>query len=471
MTEGFGEKPRRVLKFGGTSLGSAERIAKVAEIIRRQSENAELVIVVSAMGGVTEDLLRAATAASQRDTSTWVELGEGLKERHLGVCRELLVGAEQERSEATVGAVMATFHEFCSGFSLVREMTPKSLDSLSSLGELLSAELLTATLRARGVPAESVDATRLIVSDDNFGSAAPLLEESRRRISAELLPLLTAGQLPVVTGFRAASPEGSCTTLGRGGSDYTATIVGTLLPADEIWIWTDVDGIMTADPRLVPAAHVIPVVSYREAIELSFFGAKVLHPKSIELPMRSAIPVWIKNTFLPDAEGTKISVAGEGRPGVRAVAHTTEAQLFTLGGAEGVPFTRLAASVFATLELDQVPTLIVTQSSAENVICFAVNGKDGPRVRRRLERERSQSIGGHLLATVEVKPEVGIVVAVGEAMRGTLGIAGRLFGALGRNNINVMAISQGSTELSISSAVLASDVVAAVNAIHEEFAL
>lgn len=470
MTKGVGQMPRRVLKFGGTSLGSAERIAKVAEIIGRQSKNSELVVVVSAMGGVTEELLRAATAASQRDT-TWAELGEGLKERHLTVCRELLGGAERDRAEATVVAVMATFHEFCSGFSLVREMTPKSLDSLSSLGELLSAELVAATLRDGGVAAESVDATRLIVSDDNFGSASPLLEESRGPITAGLLPQLAAGRVPVVTGFRAASPEGSCTTLGRGGSDYTATIVGTLLPADEIWIWTDVDGIMTADPRLVPAAHVIPVLSYQEAIELSFFGAKVLHPKSIELPMRSSIPVWIKNTFLPDGEGTKIGVASEGRPGVRAIAHTTDAQLFTLGGAEGVPFTRLAAAVFAALEIDQVPTLIVTQSSAENVICFAVNGRDGPRVRRRLERERALGLGGHLLAAVEVKPAVGIVVAVGEAMRGTLGIAGRLFGALGRNNINVMAISQGSTELSISSAVLASDVVAAVNAIHEEFAL
>jgi aspartate kinase len=430
-----------------------------------------MVVVVSAMGGVTEELLRAATAASQRDTSTWEEIGQRLRERHLRVCSELLGGAERERSEATVAAAMATFHEICSGFSLVREMTPRSLDALSSLGELMSAELVAATLRGRSVPADPIDATRLIVSDDNFGDASPLLEESRGRITLELVPMLAAGRVPVVTGFRAASPEGSCTTLGRGGSDYSATIIGTLLPADEIWIWTDVDGIMTADPRLVPTAHVIPVVSYQEAIELSFFGAKVLHPKSIELPMRSSVPVWIKNTFRPDGAGTKISVASEGKPGVRAIAHTTDAQLFTIGGSDGVPFTRLAASVFANLELDQIPTLIVTQSSAENVICFAVNGRDGSRVRRRLERDRGVGTGGRLLSSVEIKPAVGIVVAVGEAMRGTLGIAGRLFGALGRHDINVMAISQGSTELSISSAVMASDVVAAVNAIHEEFSL
>ena len=458
-----------VFKFGGTSLGSPERIAEVARIIRKQAAASQVVVVVSAMGGVTEDLLRAAAAASRHETEDWRKLGERVRERHLVVCRDLLKDDERTLVEAAVAAGMGTFDDFCSGFSLVNEVTPRSLDSLSSLGEVLAAAMVAAVLRTVGVAAEAVDATELIVSDDHFGNASPLLEPSRQRIVDGVVPRLKAGVIPVVTGFRAATQEGLCTTLGRGGSDYSATILGTLLPADEIWIWTDVDGILTADPRLVASAHVLPEVSYREAIELSFFGAKVLHPKSIELPMRTGIPVWIKNTFRPDERGTRIGHTQGGRPGVRAVAHTAEAHLFTVSGADGFPFTRLAASIFNALEAERATTLIVTQSSAENVICFAVNSREAPRVQRRLEKERSMA--GSAVLSVEAMPKVGIVVAVGEAMKGTPGIAARLFGALGSQGINVRAISQGSSELSVSAAVQASDLPAAVSAIHQEFAL
>ncbi|MHB1526364.1 MAG: aspartate kinase [Candidatus Dormibacteria bacterium] len=458
-----------VFKFGGTSLGSAERIAAVAEIIRRQSALSQVVVVVSAMGGVTEDLLRAAAAASRHETEVWQQLGERIRGAHLGVCHELLGADERVLVEAAVAASMGTFADFCSGFSLVSEVTPRSLDSLSSLGEVLAAALVAAVLRTAGVAAEAVDATEVIVSDDHFGNASPLLDPTRQRIAERIIPRLLAGRVPIVTGFRAATADGLCTTLGRGGSDYSATILGALLPADEVWIWTDVDGILTADPRLVASAHVLPEVSYREAIELSFFGAKVLHPKSIELPMRTGIPVWIKNTFRPEAQGTRISHTEGGRPGVRAVAHTAEAHLFTVSGADGFSFTRLAAAVFNALEAERVTTLIVTQSSAENVICFAVNSREAPRVQRRLERERG--LAGSAVLSVEAMPKVGIVVAVGEAMKGTPGIAARLFGALGGHGINVRAISQGSSELSVSAAVQASDLPAAVSAIHEEFSL
>lgn len=471
MTDLQDGTPLRVMKFGGTSVGDSDRMANAASIVARQASQGGQVVVVSAMQGVTESLLRASAAATGRDTETWRAIGTGLKSRHSAVCDQLLAVGDRTAVQAELDAGLATFDEFCAGFSLVRELTPRSLDALSSLGEVMSATLMAAVLRTRGLDAEAVDAIELIVTDDGFGNAAVIFEPSRERIRDRLGPILRRGAIPVVTGFRAATRDGSCTTLGRGGSDYSATVVGVALPADEIWIWTDVDGMMTADPGLVPAAHVIPELSYREAIELSFFGAKVLHPKSLELPFRAGIPVSIKNSFKPDAVGTQIGGSNRGRPGVRAIASTAEAELFTISGDQAMPFTRLAALVFGWLDADQVPTLVVTQSSAENVLSFAVNSRDAGRVRRRLDRERALGAGGSALAGLEELPDVGVVVAVGEAMKGTPGIAARIFGAIAELGINIVAIAQGSSELSVSLVVRSSELPAAVRAMHQEFGL
>ena len=459
-------RPRRVMKFGGTSLGDAQRMAETAEIIRRHAGEAQLVVVVSAMQLVTESLLQGAAAASRRETETWQAIGEELKNRHTEVCEALIPAGDRPPIRAQVESALATFHEFCAGFSLVRELTPRSLDSLSSLGEVISAALMAAILRAGGLDAEAVDATQLIVTDDGFGNASLIFEPTQQEVRSRLTPLLERGTIPVVTGFRGATRDGSCTTLGRGGSDYSATILGAALPAQEIWIWTDVAGMMTADPRLVPEARVIPELSYREAIELSFFGAKVLHPKSLDLPSRAGIPVLIKNSFDPDAAGTEVGGTHPGRPGVRAIASTAEATLFTVSGDREMPFTRLAALVFAWLDADRVSTLVVTQSSAENVLTFAVNRADATRVRRRLDRERGPSLAG-----VEELLEVGVVVAVGEGMKGTPGIAARICGSIARLGINIAAIAQGSSELSVSLVVQSTDIPAAVRAMHQEFGL
>ncbi len=461
----------RVMKFGGTSVGDPERMAATAALVGQHAAQGQLVVVVSAMQKVTESLLRAATAASRRDTETWKEIGAELRRRHSEVCQVLIPAAERPAIQAQLNAEMATFADFCAGFSLVRELPSRSLESLSSLGEVMSVTLLAAILRAAGLDAEAVDATELIVTDDGFGNAALIFELSRERVRGRLRPLLQRRTVPVVTGFRAATRDGSCTTLGRGGSDYSATILGAALPADEIWIWTDVDGMMTADPRLVPDARVIPELSYREAIELSFFGAKVLHPKSLELPFRAGIPVLIKNGLNPGAAGTEIGRSIPESVGVRAIASTSEAALFTVTGDKGVSFTRLAALVFGWLDADRVPTLVVTQSSAENVLSFAVNSVDGARVRRRLERERSPDAGGQSLAGIEELADLGVVVAVGDGMKGTPGIAARIFGSIARLGINIAAIAQGSSELSVSLVVKSSDLPAAVRAMHEEFGL
>ena len=464
-------RPLLVMKFGGTSVGNAERIESIARSIADHAREVSLVVVVSAMGGVTELSIRAATAASRGDDEQWKGVGQQLAQRHLEAANLLLSANERAAFQPRMGEQMRIFEDLCFGFSLVREVTPRSMDSLSSLGEVMAATLLAAVLRSQGVAAEAVDATQLIVTDDQFGNASPLLEETDASIRGRLTPLLERGTIPVVTGFRGATRDGVCTTLGRGASDYTATILGAALDAEEVWIWTDVDGVMTADPRLVPGAQIISEISYRETLELSFFGAKVLHAKAIQPAMKKSIPVWIKNSFNLACPGTRISPSASGRPGVRAITSVPKASLFTVSSNASLNFAPLAAKVFSSLSLEEIATLMVTQSSAENVICFAVHDADGPRTKARLEKALELEIRHEYVDAIEVMPDVGIIVAVGEKMKGTPGIAGRMFGALGSRGINVIAIAQGSSELSISFAVKLRDVTEAVRAIHEEFQL
>jgi aspartate kinase len=460
------------MKFGGTSVGNAERMKNVAEIVADHAQRSEVVVVVSAMGGVTDMLIRAANEASRGDRENWKNVRRELAHRHREVADQLLKAAEQATVLPRLADAVADFENLCSGFSLVREVTPRAMDTLSSLGEVMSANLVAAILRSRGTPAEAVDATELIVTDDYFGNATPFFEETNAKTRQRLAGLRRRGVIPIITGFRGATRTGSCTTLGRGGSDYSGTIVGAALDADEVWIWTDVDGVMTTDPRLVPEARILPEISYREAIELSFFGAKVLHPKTIQPVMKKKIPVWIKNSFNPQCPGTCIVPhATNSQKGVKAITSVSKADLITISGKESLSFPRLAAKVFGSLSLDDIPTLMVTQSSADNVLCFAVHDADLRRVKAQLEETFELEMLHDDRVSIEVMPHVAIVVAIGENMEGTPGISGRTFASLGRRGINIIAIAQGSSELSISFAVKAADVKEAVKAVHEEFTL
>jgi bifunctional aspartokinase / homoserine dehydrogenase 1 len=471
-SSGRSKRPLIVMKFGGTSVGSPERMRGVAEILEEHAKDADVVAVVSAMGGATNMLIRAATQASQGMEEPWKGSRQELARRHREVADQLLSAAEQASVLPRLAEQVKHFEDLCSGFTLLREITPRGMDTLSSLGEVMSATLVSAILRSGGVKSEAVDAVDCIVTDDNFGNASPLFDETATRTRERLGLLLKSGVLPVVTGFRGANQEGVCTTLGRGGSDFSATILGAALDADEVWIWTDVDGVMTADPRLVPEARILPEVSYREAIELSYFGAKVLHPKTILPVMQKKIPVWIKNSFNPSCPGTKIvAAAANGHSGIKAITSVKEAVLITLSGRDAVSFTQLAARVFNTLYLENVSTLMVTQSSADNVLCFAIHQADLPRVKAELGKIFELEMLHNYVGELEVMPKVAIVVTVGENMKGTPGISGRAFGALGRKGINVIAIAQGSSELSISFAVKSSDMKDAVKAVHQEFQL
>jgi aspartate kinase len=466
------KKPLIAMKFGGTSVGNAERMKNVAEIVADRAQQAEVAVVVSAMGGVTDMLIRAANEASRGDRENWKNVRRELAHRHREVADQLLKAAEQAAVLPRLADAVTDFENLCSGFSLVREVTPRAMDTLSSLGEVMSANLMAAILRSRGTPAEAVDATELIVTDENFGNAAPFFDETNAKTRQRLAGLRRRGVIPVITGFRGATRAGACTTLGRGGSDYSGTIVGAALDADEVWIWTDVDGVMTTDPRLVPAARILPEISYREAIELSFFGAKVLHPKTIQPVMKKKIPVWIKNSFNPACPGTCIvPSATNSQPGVKAITSVSKADLITITGKESLSFPQLAAKAFGSLSLDDIPTLMVTQSSADNVLCFAVHDADLRRVKEQLEKTFELEMLHDDRVSIEVIPHVAIVVMIGENMKGTPGISGRAFAALGRNGVNIIAIAQGSSELSISFAVKTSDVKEAVKAVHEEFTL
>jgi bifunctional aspartokinase / homoserine dehydrogenase 1 len=461
-----------VMKFGGTSVGDADRIGHVADLVTSEAARAEIVMVVSAMGGVTDMLIRAATEASRGDREDWKGARQELARRHREVADRLLSASEQAQVLPRLAEEIGNFEDLCSGFALVREITPRAMDALSSLGEKMSALLVASALRSKGCAAEFVDATELILTDDRFGNASPYFDETAVKTRDRLALSRRRGAIPVVTGFRGATRDGVCTTLGRGGSDYSATLVGAALDADEVWIWTDVDGVMTADPRLVPAARLVPEISYREAAELSFFGAKVLHPKTIQPVIKKQIPVWIKNTFNPSCPGTRIgSAPANARPGVKALTTVSKADLITVSGRDTLGFTELAARVFEALGRQDISTLMVTQSSADNVLCFAVHDADLLAVRAALEKAFELEMLHDYIAPPEVVPQVAIVVAVGENMKGTPGIAGRAFGALGRRGINIIAIAQGSSELSISLAVRSSDVKEAVAAIHQEFEL
>jgi len=472
MTQSKGKKPLIVMKFGGTSVGNPERMKGVGAIVAEHAKSAEVVVVVSAMGGVTDILIKAASQAAKGDREHWKSVRQELARKHREVADQLLSAAEQVDVLPQLAEQLTNFENLCSGFALVREVTPRAMDTLSSLGEVMSAILIAAILRSMGQDAEAVDAAKLIVTDDNFGNAAPIFEETNAKTKQALAAMRKRGAIPVVTGFRGATRDGLCTTLGRGGSDYSGTIVGGALDADEVWIWTDVDGVMTADPRLVPGARIIPEISYREAIELSFFGAKVLHPKTIQPVMKKKIPVWIKNSFNPSCPGTKIvPVPADRTPGVKAITSVSNADLVTISGKDTLSFPRLATRVFNGLHLEDVSTLMVTQSSADNVLCFAIHDADLARVRARLGKTFELEMLHEYVGTLEVMPKIAIIVAVGENMKGTPGLAGRSFSALGKKGINIIAIAQGSSELSISFAVKASDVKEAVKAIHEEFQL
>ncbi len=464
------ERHLLVMKFGGTSVGSAEAIRRTAEIVRATAAQwPRLVTVVSAMSGVTDALTQGALTAITGDHQHCRRLITDLRARHYAAIDGLLA-PEGERHDllATVDDYLARFDEFCRSLHILGEVTPRALDAVTSLGEQLSARILAARLRQEGTPAEAVDATGVIVTDDHFQGANPLLDETRERAQQRLSPLLDQGILPIVTGFIGATVEGITTTLGRGGSDYSAAILGAVLGADEVWIWTDVDGVMTADPRIVPEARTIPVLSYTEVAELAYFGAKVLHPKTIRPVVERSIPLRVKNTFYPDRPGTLIVRTSEAVPGtIKAVTLIRGMSLVTVEGTGMMGVPGVAARTFAAVARTGTSVLMISQASSEQSICFVIPTPAVPPVVAAIEEEMALELLRRDIDRVWAQEEVAIVTVVGAGMRQTPGVAARIFSALGERGINVIAIAQGSSECSISLVVTADEADEAVRALHQ----
>ncbi|HXZ78970.1 MAG TPA: aspartate kinase [Terriglobales bacterium] len=459
-----------VMKFGGTSVGDAERIRESARRVAECVPKSEVVTVVSALAGVTDHILKTVTAARQGEQATVEAQLRALEERHEGVIRELFVGKEREQVESRVGAVLRQLHDFCSALLMLRSSTAQILDVAAPMGEKMSAQIFVAVLRQMGLNAEYVDSTQVLVTDDHFGDASADMAGTEQKSQAMLLPLVQSGKQPVVTGYAGATAKGQPTTLGRGGSDSSATILGAAIGCDEVWIWTDVDGVLTADPRVCPDASTLPEITFAEAVELSYYGAKVIHHKAIRPVMDRGIPVWIKNSFRPEVKGTKITskVAGDGSP-VKAVTVVKQASLINLRARQDTPFAELFGRLFLRLGHEHVDVLFSTQSSSENALGLVLRDADTENVVKLIERLFRVELQHGVIHPIFVQREVAVICVLGEAMRGTPGILSRLFTAVAARNQSVISVAQGASELNICFAVNSSGADEVVKAVHDEF--
>ncbi len=457
-----------VMKFGGTSVGSPTAMAQVVDIVQREAARGPgVVVVTSALAGTTDALLRAARAAVQGDLAQVRAIRRELETRHWAVLEALVPLAARPQVWMQVHGHLDTLESLGQAMAVLGEATPRGLDAVAALGERMSVALLTAALQARGVSAQALDATQVLVTDDNFGAAHPDLEASRQRVQQHIAPRLAQGQVVVVPGFVAATAQGVVTTLGRGGSDYSAALLAALLPAAEVWIWTDVDGVMSADPRVVPEAHTIPVLSYREVAELAYFGAKVLHPKTIRPVVEAGIPLRVRNTFHPEGPATLIVREREVTPGqIKALTWIRDLSLIIVEGRGMLGVPGVAARTFAAVAGTGTSVLLISQASSEQSICFIIPAGARARVVQALETAFAAEIARRDIDQVRALDRVVIITLVGEGMRHTPGISGRVFGALGAHGVNVVAIAQGASEVAISLVVAEEDAARALQALH-----
>ncbi len=460
-----------VMKFGGTSVGSVEAMTQVVRIIQQaRSEWRNLVVVASALNGVTNLLLDTAVRSSKGDRKAYLPAAQELQARHDELTDALITDpARGALLKDEIAELVADFSSRCQAMAVLGEATPRALDAVAGLGERMSVRVLSVALDSAGIPAAFVEATELIVTDHHFQAAHPDLAATTAKTRARLLPLLDRGLVVVTTGFIGATPEGVPTTLGRGGSDYSAALLGAALPADDVWIWTDVDGVMTADPRLVPDARTIPELSYREVSELAYYGAKVLHPKTIRPVIEAGIRLRVCNTFNPSHPGTRLvaEMPSSDRV-VKAVTAIRGLQLITIEGRGMLGVPGVAARTFSAVAATGTSVPLITQASSEQSICFAVPSESTRAVLAALNAAFAQEIASRDIDRIWASDEVVIISVVGSGMRNTPGVAGRVFNALGEKCVNVIAIAQGSSEVSISLIVDAADTRAAVQALHEQ---
>lgn len=468
-------KQTLVMKFGGTSVGTADALSQAVKIIQdARQEFPRLVVVASAMSGVTDLLLKSAMLAAQGSVDFLPEVESGLREKHFSAADALI--KDEKRCESTkgeIGCLIQLLVELCRAIAVLGEASPRALDAVASLGERMSVRLLAASAQEAGLRAEAVEASEFILTNAHYQNAHPDFGMTTDRTRARLHPLMDGGIVPIVTGFIGATTEGVITTLGRGGSDYTAAILGSVLPADEVWIWTDVDGVMTSDPRIVPAARTLAEISYSEIAELAYYGAKVLHPKTIRPVINAGIGLRICNTFNPSHPGTRL--VGNGHSGrramdggqvIKAVTAIRKQRLVTIEGRGMLGVPGVAARAFGAVASTGTSVPLITQASSEQSICFAVPADTAAAVLEALNKAFVREIEDQDIDRVWSTEDVSIVTVVGAGMRHTVGVAGRVFSQLGNQGVNVLAIAQGSSEVSISLVVDTADTENAVKALH-----
>ncbi len=457
----------QVLKFGGTSVGSPESIEKVISIVKERFSGKTMVVVVSAFSGTTDALLRCGTMAAEGNENYKEDLQQ-IEQRHMNAVKALIPVQQQSSLLSFVKKTCNDIEDLCNGIFLLSEFSPRTIDRLSSYGELLSYKIISCAFSSRGIATEGVDARKLIKTTSNHGMAVVDFSVTDSNIENTLKE--HADKLLVIPGFVASDTNNITTTLGRGGSDYTAAIIAAAANADALEIWTDVNGMMTADPRWVLNAKIISNISYQEAMELSHFGAKVIYPPTIQPALNKNIPIWIKNTFEKDNYGTLIKHDPESNGNIiRGISSINNIALLSLEGSGMVGVPGFSKRLFESISNASINVILITQGSSEHSICVAVEKSYAEKARQAIDAAFSTEIELQKVEPLNIENELSIVALVGESMKSHPGISGRMFGALGRNGVNVRAIAQGSSERNISAVIATKDVRKAINVLHEEF--
>jgi aspartate kinase len=495
-------KTTHVMKFGGSSLSGSDQILHCVSIVKeyREREPNSLVIICSALGETTDELLKAVNLAKASDFEKAKRVLEEIKKAHARVVAETIRNPSLEKEASDfVDNSFGELDRALYGISLLKDVSARSLDYVLSFGERVSTFIMNCLLASNGLKTRYLTGGEAgIVTDDSFGSAEPIIKTTEENLRKKLLPLLDQGVTPIVTGFIAETLQGhDVTTLGRGGSDYTASLIASAIEADEVFLWTDVDGLLTADPRLVKDARIVKQVTYLEAMEMSAFGAKSMQPRALEPVARKEIPVRIKNTFKPSSEGTLIvsprRIRNGTHFGVKSIGSLTDVAIVSISGASIVGQPGTALTIFEILKELGVGILAVSQSLSESNVSFVIRKEGLQRVMHALsqrllhieeqgDRRYGEGVGtshvtslasekGSIFAKVECEDDVAVVGVLGRGMIGTPGIAGRVFTAVAREGINIRMIAQGSSEINISFVIKDKDRSKAVIALHKEFCL
>lgn len=457
----------QVLKFGGSSVANAENIEKVVNIIQQRSAAEKTIAVVSALSGITDILLNCGTMAAEGNEAYKEQL-QVIEARHMETVKALIPVTLQSRILSYVKTQCNELEDIFNGIFLLNELSSATKDRIASYGELLSSHILVSRLLSLDADAEWKDARELIMTDSNHTAATVDAAVTNNQVYQYFSK--NNHTITIIPGFIAVDTNKRTTTLGRGGSDYTAAIIAAAVNADKVEIWTDVSGMMTADPRLVPTAKAITRISYQEAMELSHFGAKVIYPPTIQPVMKKEIPVWIKNTFKPEDEGTLIeSVSLHNGKNIRGISSVNEIVLLSLEGSGMIGIPGFSKRLFEALSHEKINVILITQGSSEHSICVGIEQQNATLAKQSIDKTFSHEIENGKVEPLVIESGLSVIALVGDNMKNHPGISGKMFGALGRNGVNVRAIAQGSSERNISAVILRNDVKKAINVLHEEF--